>query len=486
MKHIANLLVSFVLLLSPLHSYSQNNIQRYIDKLKKDTLFVNSVTGVMVMDSRGKTIASWNPDMPLLTASTLKTITTGLALRVLGPEFKFKTKIAHSGYVENGVLYGDLYIVGGADPTLGSTDTLGIPLDTLFSSWGEALREYGIKRINGSIVADDRFFESEIVPETWTWDNIGASYGHGASGLSFYENTQTFTFIPGVNAGDETTIKNHFPFVPGMEYQNRITTGESKSGDRSSYFLSDLSKNSLFRGTLPLDRDSVMVTVANKFPHLSCAYHFREYLNRIGIFSKPQILDAKEISAPREYELTVITESESAPLYKIVNVTNRISNNFYAETLFKMIGKKRTGVGSYDSAKVAAIREISSMGLSTRGYKQSDGSGLSRVDLVSPRFFCNYYRAMEKSNVFPYFFESFPYPGGGGTLKNVLLNKEKREKERIHAKSGSLNGVRCYAGYVERGKGEYLYFAILCNNYSALTSKMQVGIEGIMNELTKY
>lgn len=487
MKQIASFLIFLTTFFTSSVLLSQNNnIQKYIETLKRDTLFSNSVTAIMVKDSKGKTVAQWNPNMPLLTASTMKTITTGVALKVLGPNFQFKTQIGHTGYIENGVLYGNLYIVGGADPTLGSVDTLGIPVDTLFMNWTAAIKEAGINRINGNIVADDRFFDSEIVPTSWSWSNLGPSYGSGTSGLSFNENLQFFTFIPGVNIGDAVIMKNQYPVIPGMEYKNQLLTGGKRTGNRSSYYTSDLSKVSLFNGSIAAGVDSALVTVSNKFPHLSCAAEFQKYLTNQGIYSEPQILDAREFNAPTQNELIIITETLSAPLYSIVNVTNRISNNFYAETLYKMIGKQLTGTGSYDSARVALTRTLKDMGVTTKGFTQEDGSGLSRQNYVSPNFFCHFYEVMSKTNVFEYFFNSLPIPGHPGTLKSVLQKETPKLKEKIHAKSGSLANVRCYAGYVVQKNGEYLYFAILSNNYAARTAQMQVGIEGFMNELTKY
>lgn len=487
MKQIVSFLLFFATLFSPSLLLSQdNNIQKYIETLKEDTLFTNSVTAILVKDSKGKTVASWNSNMPLLTASTMKTITTGIALEVLGPDYQFETKIGHTGFIENGVLYGNLYIIGGADPTLGSTDSLGIPVDSLFMGWTTAIKEAGIKRINGNIVADDRFFEPEIVPSSWSWSNLGPYYGSGTSGLSFNENLQFFTFIPGVNIGDAVIMKNHFPQVPGMEYDNKLLTSGSTTRNRTSYYASDIAKSAKFIGSLAAGADSAIVTVSNKFPHLGCALEFQKYLTAQGIYSNPQILDAKEFNAPDQNQISIITKTLSVPLYKIVNVTNRISNNFYAETLFKMIGKEITGTGSYDSSRVAVKRVLAQMGVNTKGFTQEDGSGLSRQNYVSPNFFCSYYEAMSKSDVFAYFFNSLAIPGQPGTLKNVLKKEKPKFKEKIHAKSGSLSNVRCYAGYVQQKRGGFLYFAILSNNFAAKTSEMQVGIEGFMKELTKY
>jgi len=487
MKQIVSLLLFLTTIFTPSILLSQNNnIQKYIETLKQDTLFTNSVTAIMVKDSKGNTVASWNPYMPLLTASTMKTITTGVALKVLGPNFQFETKIGHTGFIENGVLYGNLYIIGGGDPTLGSIDTLGIPVDTLFMNWTTAIKDAGIIRINGNIVADDRFFEHEIVPSSWSWSNLGPYYGSGPCGLSFNENLQFFTFIPGINIGDNVILKHLYPVVPNMEYKNLLLTGGNRTGDRSSYYASDISKTSLFTGSIAAGADSTLVTVSNKFPQLSCAAEFQKYLTTQGIYSNPEILDAKEFNAPAQEQMTILTKTLSAPLYSIVNVTNRISNNFYAETLLKMIGKKLTGTGSYDSALVALTRTLKDIGVNTKGHTQEDGSGLSRQNYVSPNFFCNYYSAMSKTDVFKYFFNSLAIPGHPGTLENVLQKEKSKFKEKIHAKSGSLSNVRCYAGYVEQKNGEFLFFAILSNNYAAKTSQMQVGIEGFLNELTKY
>jgi len=487
MKQILRFLLILITFLSPFSLSSQsNNIQNYIGKLKKDTLFTDAVVGIMVMDSRGKSVASWNPDMPLLTASTMKTITTGVALNLLGADFRFSTKIGYSGEIRNGVLYGDLYIVGGGDPTLGSSDTLAIPVENLFLQWRDAIAAAGIRRINGHIVADDRFFEPEIVPESWSWSNLGPAYGSGVSGLSFYENLQKFKFIPGINPGDRVSLMGVYPEIPGMEYRNELTTGDVKSGNRSSYYISDLAKISQIKGTLAAGSDSISITFSNKFPHLSCAWEFRQYLLKSGIISDSKIKDAREFNSLQPYQLTIVAETLSPALSSIVNVTNRISNNFYAETLLKMIGKRATGVGSYDSARVALRRELDGMGIKKRGFTQSDGSGLSRQNYVSARFFCNYFSKMRESSSFTTFFNSLPQPGGPGTLKSVLANEQNEKKTRIHAKSGSLGNVRCYAGYVERDNGELIYFAILANNFSARTAQMQIGIEGFMRELINY
>jgi len=219
---------------------------------------------------------------------------------------------------------------------------------------------------------------------------------------------------------------------------------------------------------------------------LSCGYHFREFLLANGIESNPEIIDIKDMEIPEDQALIPVTETFSPELWRIVNVTNRISNNMYAETIFKTIGKVKTGVGSYDSARVALRNILEEMGVDTNGLTQEDGSGLSRQNYVSPKFFCNYYTVMQKSGIFVEFLNSLPVPGGPGTLKSVLKNEPADIKGRIHAKSGSLSSVRCYAGYVESGKKHgMIKFAILTNNFAVSTSQMMPKIEGFMKSLAE-
>ena len=482
------LLLSFLTLsaFSFLLNAQGQHVRNHIEWLKCDTLFTNSVTGIMVMDSRGNTVASWNPDLPLLTASTIKTISTGLILKALGPDYQFSTKIAHDGFIKNGVLYGNLYIVGGADPTLGSRDTVAIPVERIFEQWYTFISSAGIERINGSIVADDRFFTDEDIHPSWSWSNIGPSFGSGASGLSFCENSQFIRFVAGKNEGDDVIIESVYPEVPGMIFINRLTTSSSSAKERVSYYVSELDKKGELRGSIPAGKDSSVLQISNKFGPLACAFEFDKFLTGKGIKITRDILYASDLqNVPNQDSLAILGESFSPPLFSILNVTNRISNNFYAETFFKMLGKFYTGVGSYDSSRVAALRLMQDIGLKPRGYKQDDGSGLSRQNYVSARFFCKFFSKMKEFDIFDEYFVSFPQPGGPGTLKGVLGNSDPLKKSRIHAKSGSLSGVRCYAGYVEREDGEIWTFAILTNNYSVKTSAMQPGIEAFLESMIK-
>lgn len=462
--------------------------QEYIDHIiKKDPNFQNAVVGIYATDQNGKTIAEWNSNLPLLTASTLKTITTGLALVYLGEDFRFETKLAYNGEIKDGVLHGDLFIIGGADPTLGSKDDVAFSVDSIFGIWKDAIKSLGIHKIEGAIVVDDTFLEREVIPTSWSWGNIGYYYGSAPSGLPFHEDYQSVKLIPSKNVGDKVKILVEYPQIPDFHYVNQLITGEAKSGDWSEYYVSDLARVGKFTGSVPCDRDTIKTTISNKYAYLSCGAEFRDFLIAHSIEIKNDIysIDQKELIDPKDLK-TIIT-TYSPELWQIVKVTNRISNNFYAETIYKTIAKAYSGVGSYSAASKVASRLLDSLNVSRIGYTQDDGSGLSRQNYISPKFFVRFYEMMARQPQFQKYIESFPY-SGVGTLKNVMKGKKFSPTiaKRVHAKSGSLSSVKTYAGYVYGGKKTGLIkFAILVNNYSSPTSSIQKHLEGFMYALAQ-
>ena len=459
--------------------------QEYIDKeMKKDPKCLNAVAAIKAVDKNGKVVAEWNSNLPVLTASTLKTVTTGLALVYFGENHRFSTTLKYSGSVKDGVLFGNLWIVGGGDPTLGSEDGMAYPIDSIFGVWTDAMKQLGIRKVQGNIVIDDSYLDREVIPSSWAWGNIGYDYGSAPSGLPFHQDIQNVRIVPGKKVGDKPQVIVLYPQIPGFKYINDLTTGEAKSGDWSEYNASDLARVGKFTGSVPVDRDTIKSTISNKFSYLSCGVAFRDFAVSQGIsILGPDVLPLEE--AQKE-DLTEIVTTYSPELWKIVGQTLLVSDNFYAETLFKQLGKKMFGQGSYSAAKRAARIILDSLGVNRTGYTQDDGSGLSRENYLSPDFFCNFYTVMAKQPCFEKFVGGMPYPGVG-TFRNVLTDKKKYDSKiasGVHAKSGSLSCVKTYAGYVYAGpKHGLIKFAILINNYACPTRDIQKHLEGFMYSL---
>lgn len=481
LKKLFCLVVAAVLLASATAA-AQSNVQRYVDSIMRVTpQLKNAAVAILALDGRGKTIAAYNPDLPLLSASTMKTITTGAALDALGADFRFETKVAAAGETDcDGIFHGDIYIIGGGDPTFASHAGFASDISSIFAEWTNALKDQGIYAIDGRIIGDAGFFKGEMTNDNWCWEDLGADYGSAPCGLSFAENLSYFRVEPGAAEGDTLRITPVGPAYSEMDVRYDVTTGAAKTGNKLTYYASDLSPVGRFTGTYACDRKVDTIAVANRFPALTFAEAFEEYLASEGIESKGAGLGAAPDTA------ILLSTTLSPTLLEICRETNTKSNNFFAETMFMTLGRYLSEETSYAKTPEAIEKYISDMGCNTTGLKQDDGSGLSRMNYVTPRFFCNFYRMMQKRDIFAKYFSTLPTPGEEGTLKNVLSKEPAGLRSRIHCKSGSMSGVRCYAGYVETRSGELLCFAIMVNNFDCPMREIQPKVEGFLKQMALY
>ena len=181
--------------------------------------------------------------------------------------------------------------------------------------------------------------------------------------------------------------------------------------------------------------------------------------------------------------LTLLGTTFSPTLDRIVFETNHASNNLYAETLLRSIGKELRKSACYDSSYVALNDVLAQLSVDcSKGAKIQDGSGLSRQNYVSADFFCRFLDARRSSPAYETYLHSLPYPGGNGTLQYNMKGQPEALRKRIKVKSGSMNGVRCYSGYVlpSGGQGETLVFSIMTNNCTAPTWQVRPLLDKVM------
>lgn len=461
--------------------------QQEIEAIAKNATFRNALIGVYAITGDGTVLVDVNAEKMLAPASNMKLISTGAALQTLGGDYRFRTDIAYDGYIEDGILNGNLYIIGGGDPTLGSKNPIANPLESVFSQWTAFLKDAGIKYINGYVVGDGRFFEGMAEEATWMLSDAGTYYGTGTSGLMFYENMLSFSASAGPAVGEPVNIKPSYPETPWMTYRYVCTTGEKETGDQLYMYTNSLSPIAEICGTFGVDRAAKRVDFSNKFPEYTCAYYFCKYLQENGVTCMYGPADYKLFTEWSENgEQNIIGSTFSPELRKIIHETNRESNNLYAETLIRILGKEKSGRTDYDSSRKAIETVIKGMDINMDCANIQDGSGLSRQNYVSPEFICDFLVAMMDSPDFEYYAESLPSPGGKGTLYYNMSKYPAAMKERIKAKSGSMNGVRCYSGYIiptEGSRAETIIFSIMTNNCTAPTWDVRPLLDKIMGTL---
>lgn len=464
--------------------------QETVQKIAQKEPVRSSVWGVFAVNMRGDTLVNVNHRQKMVPASNIKLLTTGLALRTFGPDFRFETKLGYDGEIKDSTLVGDLYIIGGGDPTIGSSSEHADKSSVTFSRWTRILREAGISRIEGRVIGDPRFFD-DATPEnlSWSYEDLGTYYGAGPCGLNFYENAQDFYVTPGASVGASPYVRPRYPDTPWMAFSNLAVTSKAHSSNDLYYVGSEFGPYGEVRGRFPIDRKGYTLECSNRYGAFTCAYYFFKYLSSNGISVSDGFADvdrsgrvrtdlnnvASGLPAAPVTSLTVLGSASSPRLADILRDTNTQSDNFYAETLLKMLGRTLHHSAVYDSCRVAAEDIFKEMGLVTKNSCQMyDGSGLGRKSYVSPAFFVSFLKMMAESGCYEDYFNSLPQPGGKGTLEMILRNEPSEYKGRIHAKTGSMNGVRCVSGYIVSRDGDpsgTIVFSLMMNN---LTVRMPV------------
>ena len=447
----------------------------------------SGVTAVLAVRMDGDTLVSVNPSCKLVPASTAKLITTGLALRALGPSRRFETRLAYKGSIVDSTLVGDLYIVGGGDPTLAASTGCAVDRDRTFRQWLSILRAAGISSVDGRIIGDPRYFDDPD-PEGLgsSYEDIGTDYGAAPTGLSFNENIQTFTVNPGALEGSAPVVRPRYPETPWMKYANTAVTTAPRTERDMYYFNTRFGPYGQFAGKFPLDGPQYVLCCSNRFGAYTCAWYFYRFLTVSGVSVSGGFADVSPygfirtdlrsfdsgFAAPAQESLTYIGSTFSSTVSEIVKDTNFNSDNFYAETLLRQMGKirgKGADVESCIELEEALVRE---MGLRmTNSCQLMDGSGLSRKNYIAPAFMVAFLRKMASTEVFGHFFASLPKAGQrGSTMETRLKSAPAQLRDRVHMKSGSMNGVRCFSGYIDAtdGKpGHIVAFTVMTNNVTA-------------------
>lgn len=485
-----NLVLFFAFLFFAANSYFAQPFS-HIQKIVEDRALEKNLTtaswGVYAeYVETGKKIISYNENKSLAPASGLKLITTGAAVYILGEDFNFSTKLYYDGEINaEGVLKGNIYIQGGGDPTLGSDLTGGSKnLNDLIDSWIEAVKLKGINKIEGSVVSDDLYFDRIGIPDNWFWVDMGNYYGAGTSGLSINDNLYHLYFKPGATVGDKAEVLRTEPEIPGLTFINNMKTGEIGSGDNGYIYCAPNQFNAELRGTIPAGVEEFSIKGSIPDPALFTALHFSKKLIESGINVSGE---PRKTDEPALYdENKLIMEVLSPPLKDIIEIINKRSFNLYAEHILKAIGKKQKGVGSFSKGVEAVKDLLIEAKINVDGFNLNDGSGLSRSNMITAKLMCDFLAFMSGQKCFTPFYNSISIAGDPndiGFFKKVGLGTELEMNARI--KSGTVQRVRSYSGYLKDKSGNLIAFSLIANNYFGTSGQIDAIHREIMIELAK-
>jgi D-alanyl-D-alanine carboxypeptidase/D-alanyl-D-alanine-endopeptidase (penicillin-binding protein 4) len=448
-------------------------IEQAYSKFKSLPQMENGLASFTVYNAKtGEVVFSDQGALGLAPASTLKNITAATALSVLGSDYRFRTTLLTNGFVDqNGTLQGDLIIKGSGDPTLGSARYEETKEQVILEKWAQALKNKGIKAIQGRIIGDDMLYAGYVAPDGWPWADMGNYYGAGVSALNWRENSFGVNFKPGNKEGDATTISSTTADVSYLNIINEVTTGKRGSGDQVYAYAAPYSSKIFFRGTHGLDLNKT-ISMSIPDPAYDLAFQLREFLNKAGIQTESPISSAYELHLNnKDYysnisELTEIDVHLSPTLDKIVYWFNRVSINLYGEALLKALAQKEgISLNTANAAKWMSDYWATKLGIPTGQLKIADGSGLSPNNRITTDAMVKILLYNQDQPWFSAYLDSFP-----------VINEMKM-------KSGTINGVLGYAGYHESANGNQFVFSILVSNYHGGAQAMRNQLFNVLNIL---
>lgn len=426
------------------------NINRTIE----ESPYAGARWGIFVLSMKdGRIVCSRDGRQLFNPASIQKTLTAIVALDRLGADFRFKTSVLSANQIDaDGNLNGNLTLYGTGAPDFDNEQMIDLI---------NQLQSKGLKHIKGDVVGDASFFKGASIGDGWTWNDLQWYYGAEGSALSFREN-QAAIFLDENGKPAATT-----DFVQIRGELKPVESGhvEAFGAERG------LESNEIYawgNGKRAYGR----IAVHN--PALWAAKTLKESLQQKGIAIDGDFksIDWKTENRADAASMSEIAAVQSKPLGELVQRMNKHSVNLYGEVLLRAIGKRFGAEAPDESREIQELRGDDSAGaavvkkwlreknVAVDDIQIRDGSGLSRLDFVTPEAFGRALVYAAKSNFGQVFADSLPIAGTDGTLGGRLGSA----KGKILAKTGTITFVNSLTGFAQATDDEIYAFAIIANN----------------------
>ncbi|MCX6150220.1 MAG: D-alanyl-D-alanine carboxypeptidase/D-alanyl-D-alanine-endopeptidase [Ignavibacteriales bacterium] len=456
--------------------FNQSRVQEFwqqIDDIFNDPNFNSASWGVVIKSlETGEYLYKRNEDKLFMPASNLKLFTTSAGLMLLGKYYHFITNLYINGTLDGSILQGDLIIQGFGDPTIGGRFSDG-DVYKVYNQWADSLLSLGIDEIKGNLIGDDNTFDDNGLGSGWAWDYESYWYSAPTGAISFNDNCVDIIVKP-----TKSGLPAEITIVPDTRYVTIInkvnTTNLNTNSDIDVYREKGTNIITVF-GKIAENSEEKKTSATVNNPTQYSMVVLKEVLQRKGIKVSGYAADLDEEITNLDYNgLVKLFTYYSPSLEEIIKITNKNSRNFYAEQILKAIGYEKNGYGSIENG-VKEIKKLSrDFGINPENFIMVDGSGLSRLNLVTPRQIVDLLSFIYRNEIFPVFLESLPIAGIDGTLARRL--RKSKAENNVKAKTGYIDGVRSLSGYVNTADKEAVTFTMIVNNYivpSALADNLQ-------------
>ncbi|MET9804158.1 D-alanyl-D-alanine carboxypeptidase/D-alanyl-D-alanine-endopeptidase [Streptomyces sp. NPDC006368] len=446
---------------------SDSGLKGAIDTILTDPRLDGGAVSVVVADAAtGDTLYQRDSGDRLMPASNTKLVTSAAAMALLGPDHRFRTEVLSTGRRAGGVLRGDLYLRGTGDPT-----TLAKDYDALAARVAAS----GITRVSGRVVADDTRFDTHRLGRAWAADDESSYYSAQISPLTVAPDTDYDAGTVVVEAAPATTAgaKPRVTLTPRtgwVRVDNRASTVPAGRPDTLTIERRHGTNTLVISGDIPLRGAATREWGTVWEPTGYAAAVFADALAAHGVrMGGPPRLGERTPDGA-----TLLATHSSMPLRELMRPFMKLSNNMHAEALTKTIGYESSGRGTWSAGLAAIGAYLKTEGVDPDRYRQTDGSGLSRMNLFSAAQLARLLLAVQDAPWFADWYASLPVAcapdrSTGGTLRTRMCNTPAALN--AHAKTGSLTGASALSGYVTDAGGRRLVYAVLLNNHLAPSVK---------------
>lgn len=456
-------------------------LAREIDHAIEESDLALARWGIFVMSMKdGRVLYSRNGDQLFTPASNMKIYTTAAALDLLGADYRWRTSVYVDKQLdEGGVIDGSLTLFGRGAPDLNSYGKKGL------LSLADQLYQRGVRRVSGNIIGDESHFRGELFGLGWQWNDLQWYFGAEPSALTIDENSLELKIAPAERVGSPASLTlNRETYYLHLINNTMTVARDATTTIGINRGLSD--RELRVWGDFPNGGRAFTAYLSVPNPALWAATLFRKALITRGIRVDGEarsrdfrVADSEKFDSQKAVE---IASESSGTLGEIVRQTNKESNNLYAELILRTLGKERGASvpdpdprknreRGDDEAGTAVVKSwLDQNGIPSQALAIRDGSGLSRLDLVTPETTARLLVAIARTASATVFQDSLPIAGRDGTLGPRL----SREAGRVFAKTGTLTYIHTLSGYATTERNEVLTFSIFCNDATGHSSPVRV------------
>lgn len=455
---------------NPVSTKSNSYLKSRLNGILINRLLVRGRVGVKVMSlSTGKTIYERNANKYFMPASNMKSYSVAAAIDQLSPNFRFVTSVyANAKPESNGTVRGNLIIYGRGDPSISTSFNDGDYYKGI-DALADKIAQAGVRRIEGSLVGDETYFNSKSIPYGWEWDDLQWYYGAEISSLSVNNNSVDLKISPGA-VGSPTRV-SILPANRQFRIINKTQT-TPRGTKRQIRVTKRLGENVLeITGKMPENDNGYAGYIAVSRPANLFVEILKQRLQQKGITvrgaARAMNMDDRGGMKLQTENLVEITKLQSVPLRMIAEKTMKPSQNLYTELILRALGEERGDKTDIEKTSLQKGKEVvqnvlRKAGVAPDSVVQYDASGLSRHNLITPDSAVKLYKYMNSS---PHAFawrNSLTIGGVDGTLKRRFLGTSAASN--VRGKTGTIDQVSALTGYVTSKSGEKFVFSVLTNN----------------------